>query len=137
MTIKETKTWLLRAWHMEREIDALIESRSCAWDRCLSVTANPSGEPTGHNTNTNDASLVRYIELSDKINNRIDKLLMIKQEILDKISEIQQGNIRQIMILRYLNYCTWEHIAVETHYSYVQVCRLHGKALLELSQKMI
>lgn len=36
-----TKEWLMRAWHIDREIDAMLMARRKAYERCTSVTTRP------------------------------------------------------------------------------------------------
>ena len=68
-----------------------------------------------------------YSELIDK---RIHRLYEIKKEILENVESTRRRNTSEaLLILRYLNFQTWEMIACKMNYSYKQVCRLHGKAL--------
>lgn len=55
-----------------------------------------------------------------------------KVEIEHTISAVADERLRLILIARYINCKTFEYIACEMHYSYKQICRLHGKALLKV-----
>ena len=45
------------------------------------------------------------------------------------VNKLDDATLRTILILRYLNFRTWEMIACKMNYSYMQICRLHSKAL--------
>ena len=62
----------------------------------------------------------------------IDELIRVKAEIEHTISAVADERLRLILIARYINCKTFEYIACEMHYSYKQICRLHGKALLRM-----
>ena len=52
-----------------------------------------------------------------------------EKEILENVNKLDDATLRTILILRYLNFRTWEMIACKMNYSYMQICRLHSKAL--------
>lgn len=58
--------------------------------------------------------------------------IRVKAEIEHTISAVADERLRLILIARYINCKTFEYIACEMHYSYKQICRLHGKALLRV-----
>lgn len=63
---------------------------------------------------------------------KIDELIRVKAEIERTVSAVSDERLRLILIARYINCKTFEYIACEMHYSYKQICRLHGKALLRM-----
>ena len=101
MTIKECKEWLSRARKTDEEINALIAEQERALTNATSTVAQSGSEKVQtSNVNTSEHK-----------------------------NELDDATLRTILILRYLNFQTWEMIACRIHYSYKQVCRLHGKAL--------
>lgn len=95
-----------------------------------STVANSGSEKVQtSNVNTSENKFVSYAAYSELIDKRIDRLYEIKKEILENVNKLDDATLRTILILRYLNFQTWEMIACRIHYSYKQVCRLHGKAL--------
>ena len=70
--------------------------------------------------------------LEQEINAEIDELIRVRTEIEHTISAVADEQLRLILIARYINCKTFEYIACEMHYSYKQICRLHGKALLRV-----
>ena len=48
---------------------------------------------------------------------------------MSAIERVNDCTLRKLLIKRYLQFKTWEQIAVEMNYSWRQIVRLHGKAL--------
>ena len=74
----------------------------------------------------------RLVDLEREINEEIDRSVDLQREIRAAIAAVPEERLRTLLELRYINCMTFEQIAVSMHYSYKQVCRLHGKALLEI-----
>ena len=74
--------------------------------------------------------------VSDKVGMAVAKIATLEQEINAEIehtiSAVTDEQLKLILISRYINCKTFEYIACEMHYSYKQICRLHGKALLRV-----
>ena len=66
------------------------------------------------------------------IDRKVDELVEVKREIMSAIHQISDRRYRLVLMKRYLDYKTFEKIAVEMKYSYKQVCRFHGRALIEM-----
>lgn len=124
-----TKDWMLRAWKIDDEIKALSEARRKAYDQCISTTTAlrevvASGDKEPH------AKLERWAVLNGLINEKIDELVATKQEILKAIWGVQDTTYRTLLTERYINFKTWEQIAVSLNYCYRHVVKeLHPKAL--------
>ena len=78
----------------------------------------------------------RIVDRESEINRNIDALVELQREISGKIALISDDKLRLLLELRYINCLTFERIACELNYSYMQICRLHGKALKEF-EKML
>lgn len=124
MTAKE---WLMRGWELNKEIDILEMAKWRAYDRCTSKTQTLKERI--HGSNSEYDSMTAYAALSEQIDTMIDKLIDLKKTTLQVVQQLDKSVYRQILIARYINFETWEAIATRLHYSYRQVCRLHGIAL--------
>ena len=60
----------------------------------------------------------------------------LKAEILRTIMQLEDNRQRMVLMEYYLEMKTWEQVAVDLHYSYMHVTRIHGYALREI-QKML
>lgn len=76
----------------------------------------------------------RLIDLSAEIDAEIDQYVDMRAEIESVIGKVTDETLKTLLRYKYINGYTWEKVAVEMDYSYMQVCRLHGKALNEISK---
>lgn len=74
----------------------------------------------------------RLVDLEREINEEIDRSVDVQRRIRAAIAAVPEERLRTLLELRYINCMTFEKIAVAMNYSYKQVCRLHGKGLLEI-----
>ena len=123
------KDWLRRGW---REINSLLRTKQETRDRLTSVTAGYDGESV---QGTRDPHRYdRLAELDEKIDRRIDQLVAVKQEIMDAIAQVEDSRYRTLLTERYMEFRTWEQIAVDMNYTWRRVMQLHGEALIALGQ---
>ena len=125
-----TKQWLNRAKRIDEEIDSLIQTRDETLSRILSITQSYTADTV---QSTKDPhKFDRLAGLEYDIDRKVDELIDVKREILSTIHQISDRRYRLVLMKRYIDYKTFERIAVEMHYSYQQICRLHGRALIEI-----
>lgn len=74
----------------------------------------------------------RIVDLEREINEDIDRSIDVQREIRAAIATVPDERLRHLLELRYINCLTLEEIARRMDYSYKQICRLHGKALLQI-----
>jgi hypothetical protein len=128
-----TKQYLSRYLDINREINALVED--CARLRSLAEKVGCgqlSDMPKCGNADPS-APFTRAIEQivakETEINQRIDEMMVVRDEIEDAIVKVPNNTSRVLLRYRYICGWTWERIAVELHYSWRQTIRLHGEAL--------
>lgn len=78
--------------------------------------------------------ICKIVDLEKEITNDIDKLIDLKTEVMRKIDSIQNDDYRLLLTLRYLNFKTWEQIAVEMKFTFQWVHELHKRALIEFEK---
>lgn len=128
------KNYLNRGWYIENEITALIKAKEKAFTQATNCTSIISDTPSSiTNVNSTEEKYLKYsiaVEKLDKqIVEHINQLNIIKTEVLTAINTVDNSVLRAILIYRYIDFMTFEQIAVEMNYSYKQITRLHGKAL--------
>lgn len=121
------KQFLSRGRWIEREIQSLMKTRDETKDRLTSITQNYDSD--GAQSSKDPHKFDALVELEDRIGRKIDELYCIKNEILDTIFRLDDPRERMVLKGRYVDMQTWEQIAVEMSYSYMQVTRIHGYAL--------
>ncbi|MBS6563948.1 MAG: DUF1492 domain-containing protein [Clostridiales bacterium] len=138
MTNKEKKQWLLRGWKLESELKALEEAKKRALERAVSVTAkfNEDKVQAGEH-NRQEEAIARYIDYELLIEQQTDRLIDIRMEITKAIFALENSTLRTLLLKRYLEFKPWEQIAEEMNYSYMQITRLHGRALAQIKCKSI
>ena len=130
------KDFLKQYKALDREIDRLLEEKKHWEELALKVTpgyegAVSTGTPDG---NRIPAAVERIVQWEEKIDRKVDQLVALREEIEGMIGKLKNADFQTLLRLRYINGYTWERIAVEMHYSYQWVCKLHGRALLQLKQ---
>lgn len=125
------KDWMLRAWRLQDEIDALNEARKDAFDRLTNITQNY--DSNGGGTVSPDPHKFDYIAAYiGQIDERQRQLVDVQSEILAAINRVSNPQIRSILLARYINCERFETIAYRTGVSWRHVVRLHGYGLLEI-----
>ena len=74
-------------------------------------------------------------ELEDEINADIDKMIEWKRFASEMIESLDDDREKIILYKRYFEKKSFEQISVDTNYSWRQVHRLHGRALVVLENK--
>lgn len=133
MTNGEKKSILLEYRAIERRINRLIDEKA-AWNaKATATTSSFSDMPrSGGGSDKIQTTVEKIIEIEEKLDHEIDALADLRNRIETAVEKLEDGRLRDVMRYRYIDGMKWEQIAVEMHYSYMQVCRLHGKALLEI-----
>ena len=68
-------------------------------------------------------------EIESSINKDIDKLVGLRREIENKIEEVEDLKLRELLKSRYLDDKTWEEIAFRNNYTWQWAYKLHERAL--------
>jgi len=122
-----TKEWFARGRRLDEHINSLLTTRDRLWDGLTSTTARYTGDVVDGTKDPHKYD--GLVAMEDMIDREVNRLYDIKQEILSVILQLRDNRYRDVLMKRYVDIKTWEQIAVEMHYSYMQVCRLHGEAL--------
>ena len=78
----------------------------------------------------------KIVDLQKELKTDIDNLLDLKLKITHQINNIDNDDYKLLLMLRYLNFKTWEEIAVEMGYTYQWIHVLHGRALKYFQEKI-
>ena len=128
MTNQEKKEWLSQYKRLNARIDRLRAEESAWRDRATRGTV--AGMPSGSGVSDQVGGAVAKIaDLRAEINGEIERLAALRREIQRVIRAVPDDTLRELLAYRYIEGWTFERIAVEMHYCYMQICRLHGKAL--------
>ena len=122
--------YLSRYRRLNERIDRLLEEQSRWREMALKITPVLSQTPGGGESGSPiERPMDKVLEIDVEINREIDELQIVRQEIRAALNQLEDENLKLLMEYRYIDGLTWEQIAVKMNYSYMQICRLHGKAL--------
>ena len=129
MTAKE---FLRQARDADRRIDEALERvdrlrARLEAGRMSSITGMPRGGG-GYWTLTAD----RLIELEQAVNERVREMCRQKRLAMQAIDSVDDGRLREVLELYYIDHFTWEQVAERMHYSVRNVTYLHGLALQQV-----
>ena len=85
-------------------------------------------------TSPMEDATVKLIDLGHEINEYIDRLVDLKREILDTISQVGDVSDQLPLEMRYINGKGWYDISKYMGYDKRWVMRLHGIALKEIDE---
>ena len=122
------RQYLNRAKNIDHEIDNLLKIEAETRARVMSVTQRYDGD--GAQSSKDPHKFDKLAELSSLIDQKTDELVDVKAEILEMIGRLPERRQRNVCGSHYLRMKTFEQIAVEEHYSYRQVKRIHRNSLL-------
>lgn len=125
------KEYLSQAFHIDQRINSKLEQVMKLRETSTKATATLSDMPRSDTPNVHrlEDTICKIIDLENEINHDIDKLVDLKREARDVISQLSDPDQQLILELRYLCYKTWEEIADELGYCPSNIYRLHGRAL--------
>ena len=145
-TSQQKKRWLQRYRELTRDIER-IDRRitSCLQEiDAIRATAEKSttilsGMPMGGGFTGPEDVWVKLIDLSNEVNQLVDKYVDERRElevnrevIMQAIRQLNDPILENLMILRYVEGKIFEQISCDIGYCIMQVWRLHGKALERL-----
>ena len=128
MTAKE---WLNRAKNIDNEIKTLEEQKEILFSELTNCTSPTDIERVSSSKlNMEEEKRIKYIALTNEIDELIIALSDAKLEIIEKIKTIPESVYRTLLYERYINLKKWYQIAAiinysESHTKYV----LHNIAL--------
>ena len=132
VTNAEKRAVLLEYQAIERRIKRLQSEKQGWLEKATAVSPNLSDMPKGGGTDKIQNAVCRIADIEQKINRDIDRQIDLRERIEAAVCAISDGKLRDLMRYRYIDGMTWEQIAVEMHYSYVHICRMHGQALAQI-----
>ena len=101
----------------------------------LTLRASILSEHVSGSKNSDTAD--KYIRLEsymEKVNAEWDKLIDMRNAAKDLIGAMTDPMHRAVLYARYINGQRWEDIAMDMHYSWKGIFKLHGQALRVFDQ---
>lgn len=111
---------------MLEQIESLRENK-------MSPSGTLDGMPHGSGTSDLSGYAARLDELMRELEAEREMQMVTYHEIWNQVKKIPNATEQEVLTRRYLIGQSWEKIAVEMHYSYRQIIRIHGAALQHFS----
>jgi DNA-directed RNA polymerase specialized sigma subunit len=121
------KQYLNRVRRIDKEIAALLRLVQSTRESLENTTQNYSSD--GAQATKNPHKFDRLVELESLVDSKIDEQIALKAEILGTIMQLEDRRHRLILMEYYVEMKTFEQVAVDMNYSWLQIMNIHGHAL--------
>lgn len=138
MTVAEVKQYLRQLKQLNNIVQSKldeIETLTSLAQRMTNVFGNILIQKSTPQDKLSEL-ISKIVDLKNELKKDVDNLLNLKLDIIQKINDIENNDYKLLLTLRYLNFKTWEEIAVEMGCSYQWVHVLHSRALIYLAKKI-
>jgi hypothetical protein len=133
MTAKE---YLNQVRNLESKMKILKEEIDTLREMVVSTGAIQQGERV-LSSGTQDKMAETICKINEKEcewNDLMREFALARANVIINIQKLNNPEYEQILYKRYCQSKKWEEIALEMNYTYQWVCKLHGRALLELDK---
>ena len=133
MTAKE---YLNQVRNLESKMKILKEEIDTLREMVVSTGAIQQGERV-LSSGTQDKTAETICKINEKEcewNDLMREFALARANVIINIQKLNNPEYEQILYKRYCQSKKWEEIALEMNYTYQWVCKLHGRALLELDK---
>lgn len=133
MTAKE---YLNQVRNLESKMKILKEEIDTLREMVVSTGAIQQGERV-LSSGTQDKMAETICKIKEKEcewNDLMREFALARANVIINIQKLNNPEYEQILYKRYCQSKKWEEIALEMNYTYQWVCKLHGRALLELDK---
>ena len=118
---------------MDDRIKALELSSKSALDRATNTTTAYDKLPIDR-SHVNPRLEENYAELMEHIRWEKAELMRVQEDVTATISKIKRNEYATLLLNYYVLGWTFEQCAVQMHFSYSHICRMHGNALQEVQR---
>lgn len=91
------------------------------------------GAPKWNGSTAEQSLVIKTVDLEAQIKREVAQMVDLLQEIHDVIEAVPDRNERLVLRCRYILFLNWTETAERMSYSYQQVRRIHGTALLHVT----
>ena len=135
-----TKEYLRQTFKLDTEIYSLRETVETLESKATKTTTALNPNKVGNetiNTNIQEDTVVKMLDLKNQIAQKENELIKLKETIFNQIYKLDNQDYRILLTHRYINFKTFEEIAVDMNYSYRHITRMHGWALQEFEKDVL
>ncbi len=128
------KEYLSQAMYIDQRINSKLEQVMTLRESATKVTQVMSDMPRSSSPNLQqmENTIVKIVDLENEINRDIDRLVDLKAEVHEVISQLDSPDQQLVLELRYLCFKHWSEIMEIMCCSEPTVYRIHGEALKKI-----
>lgn len=115
---------------LKKSIERLEEQRQELFINKVCPSINYLGTPGSHVKRDLSDYIAGLSEIESKLIKLKSERVQLQSEIVEKIEALEDEAERAVLDYRYIRGLQWEEIAVKMNYSYRNITRIHGRALL-------
>lgn len=130
----QIKDYLNSIKFCEDEIQSFVQQKEQLRCSIELKTTNFNENKVQESSKIYDDKYIKYIEVCEILNKKIDDLIALKLKISNEIDLLDKGDERIVLRKKYINLMTFEQIAVDIDYDIRSVHRIHGNALQSLDK---
>lgn len=132
----DTKTYLHQIERLDRMIQNKLSEISQLKHIATSITIAPKevNVQVSSNKDRMGSAVAKLLDLEKEMDRLVDDYIDKRKRIIEQIDNIEDTNMYHILSERYIMRKDLSVIAVEMGYSFKQVCRIHGNALVEFER---
>ena len=133
--MRKAKAYLSQLYRLDKLIDNKLLELNALKEMSTSISAMAYDSIKVQTSGTKDSianTITKIVSLEKDINSDIDRLVDTKKEVIETIDKVSDNDLKCLLQYRYLQFKTWEEIAVEMGFSYQWVHKLHARALSEI-----
>ena len=127
----KAKEYLRQAWNIDQRIKDKMDQLKRLKELATNVTSTISDMPRSASPNPckMEDAVLRIAAMESEIDADIERLVNLKIEIIQTIWRVEDANWRTLLEMRYIQFKSWEEIAVTMNVGIRWVHMRHVKAL--------
>ncbi len=128
--------FLQQAYMLEQQIQTKLTQISALRSLAETMRSYTGNEPVSHSRNVTslEDSVIKILEQEQELNNEIDRMVDLKREIQDVISEVKDLNYRLVLEKRHLCFESFPRIGEEMGHTDRWAQQKHMAALRVVQQ---
>ena len=100
--------------------------------RAEKITPSLTGMPQDGGEDKIQSTVEHIWELEQEIDQKTDALIDLRRKIEEAIQSIPDETERLVIEYKYIDNKGWEQIAIDLHYTYRHITRMHGWAIQKI-----
>lgn len=131
-----TKEYLSQIERLDRMIQNKLSEINQLKRMATSITIAPKdvNVQTSSDKDKMGTAISKIIDLEKETDKLVDDYINKRKCIIEQIDSIENTNMYHVLSEKYISRKDLSVIAVEMGYSFKQVCRIHGNALIEFEK---